>query len=692
MAGANSNIQITDLDFNNIKNNLKTFLKSQDVLKDYNYEGSALSVLLDLLSYNTQYNAFYTNMVANEMFLDSAIQRSSVVSHAKALGYTPKSATCPQAKINLTINQVNSSTLTLPKNTKFLSEAIDGVNYEFSTSEATTVHVTSNTATFTDVTIKQGIPTNFNYTVDTNTNPKTVFKIPNLNVDTSTLSVTVQKSVSDSSFETYTLATNVLNVTSSSTVYFLQENSDGYYEIYFGNGILGKQLVDGNIVKISYLITSGTSAYGANSFVLMDSVDGYSNNYITPVTSATAGSEKESISSIKFQAPKAYFSQGRAVTKEDYITALQQNNLGISFDSVNVWGGEENVPPVYGQVFICAKPSGAYSITETQKQKLISDVIKPISVMTVEPVFVEPDYTYLQLSVDVLYDTKRTNLSVGQLQTAIKTAIFNYSSSTLNTFNSAFSITDFNDIVKLVDPSIITSDFTVKVQKKIYPNLTTPTTYNLYFGVPLEKGMFRTGILSSPAIQYQNPINASDIIDGLYVEEVPSSTGGVESITITNPGFSYQFTPTVTILGDGTGATATAQISANGRLKSITVTNSGSGYTSAIVQITPQPQDTTGQQGAAVVMLQGRYGTLRTYYNNTLNVKTVFNSNIGTVDYQEGIITLNAFNPIQVDNDLGQFTITAKPTTTILSSTYNRIITVDPYDPNSIIVNVIAKT
>lgn len=692
MAGANSNFQLTDLDFINIKNNLKTFLKSQDTLKDYNYEGSALSTLLDILAYNTQYNAYYLNMVSNELFMDSALQRSSVVSHAKLLNYTPKSATAPQASINLTVNQVDSASLTLPKYTQFMSEAIDGVNYIFVTPEATTVNVSGGTASFSDITIKQGIPTSYNYTVDSSSNPKYTFKLPETNIDTNTLLVNVQRSISDSSYDTYRLATDILSLNSSSKVYFLQESVDGYYEIYFGDGILGKQLVDGNIVKVSYLVTSGTSSYGANSFVLMDTVGGFSNNSVTPITSATAGSGKESIASIKFQAPKSYSAQGRAVSKEDYITALQQNTLGVSFDSVNVWGGEQNDPPVYGQVFVCAKPAGAYSLTQTQKNRLIQDTIKPISVMTVEPVFVDPDYTYLQLTVDVLYDPKKTTLTSGQIQTAVKTALLNYSYTALNTFDSTFASTDFQNVVKQADQSIITNDISVKLQKKFMPLLDDSTSYKLYYNTPLKRGMFQSGITSTPSVKYRNPSNAADIINGIYIEEVPKSTGGIESITVTNPGYSYQSAPTITILGDGTGATATATLNPQGSIKTITVTNTGTGYTSALVQITPASNDTTGQQGDAIAIMEGRYGTLRLYYNNTLNVKTVFNADIGTVDYQSGIITLNSFMPYQVDNDLGQLTVTTNPVNTIISSTYNRIITVDPYDPNAIIVNVTAKT
>ena len=691
MAGANSNIQVTELDFNNIKTNLKTFLQSQDTLKDYNYEGSALSTLLDVLSYNTQYNAFYLNQVANEMFLDSALQRSSVVSHAKMLGYTPKSATAPQASIKLTVNQVTSPTLTLPKYTEFISEAIDGINYTFVTTEDTTSVVSSNTAIFNDVTIKQGIRTTFNYSVDLNSNPTCMFEIPDTNVDTDTLLVTVQVSSSNSSFETYTMAKSALDVTSSSKVFFLQEGVNGKYQIQFGNGVIGKQLTQGNIVRLSYLITQGTSAYGANSFVLMGTVNGFANNVVTPLTSATNGAERESITSIKFQAPKAYFSQSRAVTKDDYITAIQQNSVGVSFDAVNVWSGEKNDPPVYGQVFICAKPTGSYSLTQTQKQRLVDDVVKPISVMTVEPTFVDPDYTYLQLNISVLYDPYKTSLTTTQLQTAVKTAVANYAATSLNTFNSTFSATDFNQIIKYADPSIVTSDMTVKVQKKLYPSLSTPTTYNLRFGVPLSKGMFQSGIISSPAMQYRDTNIASNTIDGIYIEEVPTSTGGISSITVTNPGFQYSVVPTVTILGDGVDATATATLDANGRVKTITVTNPGTGYTAAIVKITTASND-IGQQAAAVAVLEGQYGTIRSYYNNTLNVKTIFDSNIGTVDYTNGVVTLNSFNPLNVDNDLGVLTVTANPTTTIISSTYNRIVTVDPYDPNSIVVNVIAKT
>jgi len=691
MATANSSIQFADLDFADIKSSLITFLKSQDTFKDYNFSGSGLSTLLDILAYNTQYNAYYLNMVGNEMFLDTALQRSSVVSQAKVLNYTPKSAIAPSATINLTAYSVTTSLLTLPKFTKFVSEAIDGVNYIFVTDDAHTVSVVAGEANFTDVAIKQGTPVDYSFTVDTISNPQLLFEIPDETIDTTTLEVTVQESGTNSSSTVYTQATDVLLLDGTSTVYFLQEGINGNYEIYFGDDIIGKKLIDGNIVRLNYLSTNGTSAAGANSFILLDSISGFSNTSISPITSASNGGEKESIDSIKFQAPKSYSAQNRAVSKNDYITLIQQNQLGYAFDAVNVWGGQENDPPVYGQVFIALKPQGAFLFTDAQKERIVKDVIEPISILTVQPTLVDPDYTYLKITANALYDPKKTNLTATQIQNKIKTAITNSTNSSLNTFNSTFLATDVNDAIKASDPSIITNELSIQVQKKFYPSLTIPSSYNLYFGTKLEKGMFQSGITSSPAMDFRDPENLSNTLTGVYIEELPSSSGGIESVSILNPGINYQKAPTVTINGDGSGATAIASVNPNGTIKSITVTDKGNNYTSAVVTITAAEGDTTGQLGVGVPNIEGRYGTLQTYYYNTSGVKTVLNS-VGTVDYQTGLITLNSFNPLNVNNDLGELTISANPVSTIISSTYNRIITVDPFDPNAIIVNLTAKS
>ena len=692
MGTANSNIQLADLDFQNIKANFIQYLQSQNVLKDYDYAGSALSTLLDVLAYNTQYNAFYLNMVANEMFLDTALQRSSVVSQAKVLDYTPKSVICPSATINMNVYGVTASSLTLPIYTQFLSESVDGVNYTFITTESTTVNTSSNnTVYFNNIELKQGVPATYSFSVDSTTNPTYTFEIPDAQIDTTTIQVSVQQTGSNASYQIFTLAKDYLLLEPTSTVYFLQEGINGYYEIVFGDGVLGQQLSDGNVVTVSYLSSQGTSSAGANNFSLMDTIGGFA-TIINPVTPASQGGDKESIQSIKFQAPKAYSAQNRAVSKEDYITLIQQNNIGYSFDAVNVWGGEENNPPVYGQVFVSMKPTGAYSLTNTQKQRIINEVIAPVSVLTVQPTVVDPDYTYIKLNVNVLYNPTQTNLTSNQIQSAVVSAIQNFATSTLNTFNSTFNSYELQTAIQNADQSIITAEFSIQLQKKFYPNLTSPTTYSLNFGVPLQRGILLSGISSSPAMQFKDPTNPANIIDGIYIEEVPVTTYGIDSIQLVNPGFSYQSTPTVTILGDGTGATAYATINPNGQINSIKVATSGNNYTQASVTITPAVGDSTGQNGAATVTLQGQYGTLRSYYNTANNVKTIFNTNVGTVDYTNGIIILNSFSPLNIDNPLGQLILSVNPTTTIVSSTYNKIITVDPYDPLAIIVNVSTKS
>ena len=688
MASSNTNVQLTDLDFSNIKNNFISYLQNQDAFKDYNFEGSSMSVLLDLLAYNTQYNAYYLNMVANEMFLDTALQRSSVVSQAKVLNYTPKSAIAPSAYIKFTGNGITSDVFTLPKFTNFISEAIDGVNYNFVTTDTITVSTSGGTAVINNLEIKQGLPTTYRFTVDSTSNPKYTFQIPDSNIDTTSIQIIVQESISNSSFEIYKPAEDYLTLDSQSKVYFLQEALNGNYELLFGNGVLGKKLSDGNLVIASYVSTKGSLAAGANNFVLMDSITNLGSYVINPIVKASKGGGKESIDSIKFQAPKSYSAQNRAVTKEDYITLIQQNKLGISFDAVNVWGGEQNEPPVYGKVFVALKPTGGYSLTETQKQRLISDVIKPLCVMTVEPTIIEPDYTYIQITANVLYDAKKTTLTSNGISNVVTTAINNFATSTLNTFNSTFSVSDLIGIIQSSNQSIITNEVSVKLQKKFYPNLVTGTTYGLYYNVPIQKGNFLSGISSFPAVQYYD---GSTVVDGVYLEEIPAATQGVESISILNPGYSYQTAPIVTINGDGIGATAEAVINNVGSITAINVTNSGNNYTTAYATIEPATKQDPGQLGAAVVNLQGRYGTLRLYRIDGKNGKVIVNSNIGTVDYTNGVVTLTSFNPSEIDNALGQLTVSVNPTTTIVSSSYNRIITVDPYDSNAIIVNVTAK-
>jgi hypothetical protein len=689
MAGENSNIQVTDLDFNLIKTNLKRYLQAQTTLQDYNYEGSALSTLLDILAYNTQYQAYYLNMVANEMFLDSALQRASVVSHAKLLNYTPQSAAASRAQIDLVMNNVTNSSLTLPIFTSFLSEAIDGVAYKFVTMNSVTenTNLANNTVTFNGLVIKQGEPVTLTFTYDSAANPTAIFELPDTDVDTTTITVSVQQSGSNTSTQVFTLVDDYLSLDNETTAYFLQEGNNGFYQIYFGDGILGKALTDGNVITVTYIITSGTSATGANNFVLMDTISGFSNGVVTPVLAATQGAEKETIESIKYTAPKSYSAQGRAVTKEDYIYLIQNNAGVFPIDAVNVWGGEENDPPVYGAIFIAIKPSGGFLLTQTQKAIIEEQIIKPISVLTVQPRIIDVDYTYLVINSNILYEPKLTSLTSSQLQTQVLTAILNFARNTLNTFNSTFKLSSLISTVQAVSGSFVTNDASVTLQKRIVPSLTTSTTYSLKFGTPLKKDIFGKSISVTPTFQIIDTNNNNVVRDTVYLEETPSSTTTVESISVLNPGFGYTSTPIVTILGDGVGATAVATV-VNGQVNNITVTNSGGNYTQAIVQITST--DGNGALASGVATLSGNKGTLRTYYFED-GVKRILNSNAGTVNYDEGAVTLVDFNPSAINNPLGILSVQAVPTSTIISSSRDKIITLDNTDPNAINVNIIAK-
>jgi hypothetical protein len=674
------------LDFTNIKSNFINYLQSQDTFKDYNFAGSTMSTLLDILAYNTQYNAYYLNMVANEMFLDSAIQRGSVVSHAKLLNYTPKSAVAPTATINITFNGVANSSFTIPKYTNFMSQPVNGVNYNFVTSTSNTVATVSNTATFTNIALKQGVPSTYSFVVNNTTNPNYVFQIPDANIDTGTISVIVQQSTTNTAYQIYHLATNYLTLDGNSNVYFLQEALNGNYEIYFGDGILGKKLSNGNIVSVSYISTSGINSFGANSFTLMDSIPGYTSYTITPVTPATQGGLKESVESIKFQAPKTYAAQGRAVTKTDYITLLQQNTLGYAFDAVNVWGGEENNPPNYGNVYIAIKPSGSYVFTDAQKQAIINNVILPNSILTVKPIIVNPDYVYLLLNANIVYDPRKTTLTAAQMINLITSAVQSFCTAKLNKFNSTFVVGDLIQYIQGINQSIVAVDFDAYVQKRLIPTINLAQSYTLNFGNRIENGLGARALSISPSFaQYDASGNYYPTV---YFEPSPDNTTNIDLINVVSGGSGYT-NPIITISGDGNGAKAVANV-VNGIITSITVTSGGAGYTQAIISIV----DSTGTGATAAPILRGNYGFLRTYYYNN-GIKNVLTgagasqiSNAGSIDYTNGIVTLNNFSPTTVNSKDGLINVTGYAYSRTVTSTFNQILTLDVQDPAAVSVNL----
>lgn len=681
-------LNVTDLDFDQIKSNLKTFLKQQTEFQDYDFDGSGLSVLLDVLAYNTHYNAYYLNMVANESFLETSVLRNSVVSHAKSMGYTPRSAVAPMAIVRVVIEtgSATAGSLTIPKGYAFLSNQIENQAYTFVTKSAVTVSKTGTQYIFNNLPIYEGKSVTYDYVHSLSANPKRIFTIPDSNIDTSTLTVSVRASEANTNVSVYTKSSDALTVTSTSEVYFLQEGVDGRFEVYFGDGVLGKTLPDGAVVSLGYLTTNATAANKANNFVATTTISGFSILSVDSISAASGGALRETVDEIKYAAPLSLLSQNRAVTKNDYIRLIQQKYP--SFEAVNVWGGEENDPPVYGKVFVSAKPKLGFEITQTEKDFVKQNILKPISMLTVTPEIVDIDYNYLKINSSVFYEKNKTTLSDSDIISAITTVIRNYTNTNLNKFNSYFKYSGLETAIDAYSPAIVSNEIELFVAKKFRPVLGTSDNYVLDFGFELKRGSTNDSFYSSPDFTMVDEIGVSR---QCFFEEIPSSFSGVESISVNVSGYNYTSTPTVEIIGDGSGATAVANI-VNGKLSSVTVLTPGIGYTTAAVRITGGG----GSLAEATAVLEGRYGQLRIAYYKTDEVssqstKVVINQSrnggvAGTIDYKLGKIYLNDFAPTAVNNDFGDIMIHMIPEINIIQSKLNKMLVLDAADPTSITV------
>jgi len=678
--------KITELDFATIKSNLKDFLKAQPEFSDYNFDGSGLSVLLDLLAYNTHYMGYYMNMVANEMFIDTAQLRESVVSHAKLLGYTPRSRVASQATINVAFQEViggANSAMTLPRFTKFTSAPKDSKSYTFVSVEQRVVSKNNDGYfNFESLKIKEGEPVSYVFTYDAQTNEKQVFVLPDEGIDTSTMSVQIQKSVNNYSIETFELAQDATIVATDDPVYYLEENRNGKYQIYFGDGVLGRALEDGNIVLVTYIVTSGDEANGIRTFNLSDNPMPGAGVTIELVNESSSGTQEETIDDIRFAAPKSFIAQNRAVTKNDYIELINRNYP--YFDSVTVWGGEENTPPVYGKIFFSVKPRGNYEVTQTEIQYMKDEVLKPISVLTVTPEYVAPDYNYMNFIVDVVYDPRKTTKTAGGIQTAVYNAVVGFADENLNTFNNTFKMSRLIRAIDDADASIENNSVKVLIEKRLRPLLNQSKSYKINFFVPIKKGTALDRLYSEPSFGYYDEFG---IERTAFIEEVPQSFTGIDEISILAAGDGYTEIPDIIIDGDGEGATASTVI-VNGKLKSVVVTNPGSGYSGAIARVSGG----SGTGAELKVVLQGKKGTLRIFYYDSNKIKRIINPNAGVIYYDDGYITIDNFNPTSISDPFGTLTFKATPNTNVFSTKRNAILTLDTTDPAAIDIRVGAVT
>jgi hypothetical protein len=488
---------VSDYDFEAIKSNLKGFLQGQTEFQDYDFEGSSLNILLDVLSYNTHYMAYLANMATNEIYLDSADIRNNIVSLAKMIGYTPSSPKAPQANIDIIINNASGTSITMAKGTVFTT-SVDGTSYQYITNSDFTTTPVAGVYKFSSVPILEGTLVQFKYTFDS-TDSDQKFILPSNKVDTSTLQVRVQNSSDDTSIETYALAGGYNNVTTNTKVYFLQEGRDGRYEIYFGDGTNGKSLEDGNIIILDYIVTNKGISNGASSFQLQGTIGGFSDVTISTVSASQGGVAGETNDSIKLNAPLQYAAQDRAVTTTDYeslVKSIYPNAL-----SVSAWGGEDDETPRYGIVKIGVKAASGSTLTETTKADIVNK-LKPYNVASVVPQIVDPEITSVLLTSTVKYNTSGTTKSSDTLKSEIITSLTNYNTNTLQKFDSIYRHSKVTGLIDGTDNSILSNITTVKIRKSFTPTIAASNKYAIYFRNALFNphaghNMAAGGILSS---------------------------------------------------------------------------------------------------------------------------------------------------------------------------------------------------
>jgi len=492
---------VSELDFETIRGNIAAFIANNSSFTDYNYEGSGLSLVMDILAYNTHYNAVYLNMAMNENFIDTAQLRSSVVSIAKNLGYTPRSKKSSKTKISFripTTDPLNSS-LTLDKTIKFVGD-IDGTTYIFQPTKAVSAISDGNRYTFTDVELREGTRLSIQYNAtDADGNPVDKFYINNFNIDTESIEVYNQEAGTSGDLQTYNLVSDITILDSESQIFYLFESTNRNYVIQFGDGVLGMKPESGTII-ISFQTSSGDKANGISKLTLSDTIGagrgiglesfGSSDIVFDNIETTYGGASEESIESIRINALNNFTTQGRAVTAEDYKFFLERDYPQA--ESISVWGGQENIPPIYGKVFISFKPKNGFRITNAVKQEILTNILETKNILTVIPEIVDADYTFIQIDTSVLYNAKRTIYTSAELKSLILDKIMSYNSEELIKFGTRFSYSKFVNEIDKTDNSIIANYTLIKLRKTVNVNIDVTSTYTIDFQNTLRASTFRS--------------------------------------------------------------------------------------------------------------------------------------------------------------------------------------------------------
>lgn len=513
-----------ELDFDTNKQNLIDFMKSRTELTDYDYEGSAINSVMDTLSYNTMYNAIYANMAVNESFLDTAIKRDSVVSKAKMLSYTPNSATASTALINITINENEGlDNILIPRGTKFSSQ-VDSNSYIFTTmQDYLALYAGDNQYVVNNVEIKQGklVSTSFIAKGDSVES----FILNNSNIDTSTIEVTVQQSPTNLSYETYKPIEDITSFDMNGNYYIINETYDGNWQIIFGDDILFKKIKNNNVVIVSYLITDGEEADGIYDFT-SENINGYIDFNIETVQKSLGGGSKESIESIRTLAPLSFADQKKLTTDKSYQIILSKLPvLRNSVDSISVWGGQDNIPPKYGTVFVSLKPKEGKIISKSIKEAIVNNYINKSHIVTMKTEFVDPVYLYLDITTKFKYNNTLTSKSTDQLIHEVENVIKQYSKGYLEYFKTNFEFSPFTTIIDKTDSSIKSNLTNVRIKRKIKLKLGIETAYTVRMLNAFEKGS-----LISSYFDYNEPNRITN--DRYYLDD--DSNGNIRLMKLSS--------------------------------------------------------------------------------------------------------------------------------------------------------------
>jgi len=528
-------LNVSELDFDNIKANLKTYLQSQTEFEDYNFEGSALAVLIDLLAYNTHYNGMLAHMLANENFIDTAIKRESVVSIAKSIGYTPRSNLGSSATVDITVtppSTFTNTTLSLSRNI-VLSSTKDGSTYSFYplNDSVTSAQVIDGVTKFVfkDVIVKEGRRVTNAFTIAA-ANTDGPYIIPNASVDTTTIRAQVQTSLSDLSVTTWPVSTTMLDIKADTKTFWIEEGIDGLFQLRFGDGVLGQKLDTGNILNVDYISSSGTGPNGCKTFGCSNTISASGESIVVTTSSpASGGATQETIDEIRFNAPRYNATRDRAVTEGDYKALILASNPNIQ--SVSVWGGEKNDPPMFGRVFISLNPVAGQIITEQDRDNITNSVIDPKTPVAIRPVFVDPEYTYLTLDIDSTYDPKETTLTKGQIETAIQTSVNEYFTTKLNKLNKSFYYSRLHDLINSSTDSIISTNIQIGVQKRVKPTLKLEHNYTVKFNQKLQPKEISSTYFNVTISGVTYKVSLADVPASTVEAPLYSGTGVVNAIT-----------------------------------------------------------------------------------------------------------------------------------------------------------------